>query len=95
MMKRLSLSILVSLALAACTNNADRPAAAPQLSEETLRSATQTLSSDAYEGRAPTTHGEELAVAYISDQFRRAGLRPGNHGGWFQNVPVLCAHGPT
>jgi Zn-dependent M28 family amino/carboxypeptidase len=90
MMKRLSLSLLASLALAACgTSSADRPAAAPQLSEETLKSATQTLSSDAYEGRAPTTHGEELAVAYISDQFRRAGLQPGNHGGWFQNVPMV------
>jgi len=34
------------------------------------------LSSDEYEGRAPGTKGEDLSVSYITDQFRKNGLKP-------------------
>src|SRR5436305_12663987 len=37
----------------------------------------KTLSSDEFEGRGPGTHGEELSVAYITDQFKKFGLKPG------------------
>ncbi len=47
------------------------------------------LSSDAFEGRGPATPGETKAVAYISEQFKKAGLKPGgDHGGWTQAVPL-------
>jgi Zn-dependent M28 family amino/carboxypeptidase len=65
--------------------------ALPAISVETLKSATKTLSSDAFEGRAPTTPGEEKAVAYISERFRAAGLKPGYHGAWFQPVPMTAS----
>jgi len=49
----------------------------------------KTLSSDEYEGRGPGTHGEELAINYIADQFKKAGLEPGNTDGtYFQKVPL-------
>jgi Zn-dependent M28 family amino/carboxypeptidase len=49
----------------------------------------KTLSSDEYEGRGPGTHGEELSVAYITDQFKRIGLKPGNPDGTYvQKVPL-------
>ena len=63
--------------------------AAPQISVETLKTVTETLASDAFQGRAPTTAGEEKTVAYLAEQFARAGLQPGNKGGWFQNVPLV------
>jgi Zn-dependent M28 family amino/carboxypeptidase len=66
-----------------------QPHSAPALSVETLRDVTRTLSSDAYEGRGPTTAGEEKAVAYIQKRFEAAGLKPGNKDGWFQNVPLV------
>ena len=91
-MKPFALPILASLILAAaCTTvpSTERAAAPPQISLGTLKTATQTLSSDAFEGRAPTTRGEELAVPYIAERFRQAGLQPGNHGSWFQNVPMV------
>jgi len=47
------------------------------------------LSSDEFEGRAPGTRGEELSVTYISDEFRKLGLRPGNPDGtYFQRAPL-------
>jgi len=48
----------------------------------------KTLSSDAFEGRGPGTSGEEKSVDYIKAQFERIGLKPGNHGAWFQDVPM-------
>ena len=48
------------------------------------------LSSDEYEGRAPGSPGEVLATAYIEDQFKRVGLKPGNPDGtYFQGVPLV------
>src|SRR3954464_6626699 len=47
------------------------------------------LSSDAFAGRAPGTRGEDSAVAWISDQFRRIGLAPGMPDGYVQTVPLL------
>ena len=41
---------------------------APAISVETLKTVTQTLSLDAYEGRAPTTPGEAKTVAYLVAQ---------------------------
>ncbi|CAN5253235.1 M28 family metallopeptidase [soil metagenome] len=64
-------------------------APAPQISLETLKSVTQTLSSDEFQGRAPTTAGEEKTIALIADRFRRAGLQPGNNGSWYQDVPLV------
>jgi Zn-dependent M28 family amino/carboxypeptidase len=47
------------------------------------------LSSDAYEGRGPGTKGEELTVKYLTEQFQKLGLKPGNPDGTFvQKVPL-------
>jgi Zn-dependent M28 family amino/carboxypeptidase len=48
------------------------------------------LASDEFEGRAPGTKGEDLSVAYIAEQFKKAGLKPGNpDGSYFQKVPLV------
>src|SRR4051812_39973486 len=64
-------------------------APAPHISPETLQRVTRTLSSDEFQGRAPGTVGEERTIAFMSQEFRRAGLQPGNHGSWFQDVPLV------
>src|SRR5438309_10491614 len=47
------------------------------------------LSSDEFEGRGPGTHGEDLSINYIADQFKKIGLEPGNTDGtYFQKVPL-------
>ncbi|MGI8735642.1 MAG: M28 family metallopeptidase [Pyrinomonadaceae bacterium] len=50
---------------------------------------TRTLSADEYEGRGPGTKGEELSVKYLTEQYQRLGLKPGNPDGTFvQKVPL-------
>src|SRR5215472_10977301 len=47
------------------------------------------LASDEFEGRAPGTKGEELSVKYITDEFKKIGLKPGNPDGTYtQGVPL-------
>ena len=52
------------------------------------------LGSDEFEGRAPNSAGETKTVAYIVDQFAKAGLQPGGvmvngKRSWTQPVPLL------
>ena len=50
----------------------------------------KTLASDAFEGRAPGTPGEEKTVAYLVEAFKRLGLQPGNPDGTYvQKVPLV------
>jgi len=47
------------------------------------------LASDEFEGRSPGTKGEDLSVKYITDQFKKVGLKPGNPDGTYtQEVPL-------
>src|SRR6185503_9451487 len=51
---------------------------------------TQVLSSDEYEGRVPRTKGEELTVKYLTEQYPRLVLKPGNpYGTYVQKVPLV------
>ncbi len=62
----------------------------PSIDNPLLLAHTKTLSSDAFEGRAPGTRGEELATTYLADQFKKVGLKPGNADGtYFQKVPLV------
>lgn len=47
------------------------------------------LSSDEFEGRRPATAGEEKTIAYLEQEFRKVGLRPGVAGSFRQPVPFL------
>jgi Zn-dependent M28 family amino/carboxypeptidase len=83
MMPRLILPLSLILA-------ATGASAAPEISIETLKDVTKTLSDDSFEGRAPATPAEEKTIAYISDRFAKAGLKPGGtDGGWYQAVPLV------
>src|SRR5580698_274744 len=50
----------------------------PDIDTDAVLAHTKTLSSDAFEGRAPGSKGEELTVNYLVDQFKKMGLEPGN-----------------
>src|ERR687891_556213 len=51
---------------------------------------TKVMSADEYEGRGPGTKGEELTVKYLTEQYQRIGLKPGNPDGTFvQKVPLV------
>jgi len=80
------------LLLAACASTPAPVAepAFPAIDGQAVIAHARVLSSDEFEGRAPGTRGEELTVSYLVDQFRRAGLAPGNpDGSWVQQVPLV------
>jgi Zn-dependent M28 family amino/carboxypeptidase len=82
------LAVCLAASLGGCVTAPAGPAR-PAISTETLQRVTQTLSSDEYEGRAPGTPGEERTIAFLAREFQRAGLRPGNRGSWYQDVPLV------
>ncbi|MEX0341052.1 MAG: peptidase M28, partial [Erythrobacter sp.] len=85
-MKRFALAACSALLLTACqdlgsvgtgADALDLPDVADgTISEETMKRVTERLSSDEFEGRAPGTVGEEKTVAYLIEEFEKAGLQP-------------------
>src|SRR5262249_11390338 len=60
------------------------------ITPESLRTWLTYLASDDLEGRANFSEGLGLAAAYIADQLKEAGVKPGgDHGSYFQRVEVL------
>jgi hypothetical protein len=60
------------------------------ITPESLRTWLTYLASDDLEGRATFSEGLGLAAAYIADQLKAAGVKPGgDHGSYFQRVEVL------
>lgn len=64
-------------------------AATPDIAVGTLKEVTKTLSSDMFEGRAPTSPGEDKTIGYLAGRFAAMGLQPVNKGSWFQDVPMV------
>jgi Zn-dependent M28 family amino/carboxypeptidase len=84
--------LAATIALGACATAPTSPvmtAAVPDISADTMKEVTRTLSEDSFEGRAPGTPGEEKTLAYLVKKFQAAGLQPGNAGSWFQDVPLV------
>ncbi|WP_431848306.1 M28 family peptidase [Allosphingosinicella sp.] len=88
------MSFGIALMLAACGaadkgESAASASANPVISLDTLRTVTERLSSDEFEGREPGSPGEAKTLAYLVERFQAAGLKPGNEGSWFQDVPLV------
>jgi Zn-dependent M28 family amino/carboxypeptidase len=76
--------------LAACGGPIKRPPPpSTDIDEDLLRSAVRNLSSAEFEGRQPGTAGEDKTVAYLTAQFKKIGLKPGNGDSFLQQVPVV------
>src|SRR5262245_47227535 len=104
-MKRLIFGLALAAGVAGCSPEPKPPATEsappvpvqrvpigqlPSIDAGGLLAHTKVLSSDEYEGRAPGTKGEELTVSYLSEQFKKAGLEPGNTDGTYvQKVPLV------
>jgi Zn-dependent M28 family amino/carboxypeptidase len=83
-------SIMAFLTLATCAKADDLGNALAGLSGENVLNHIKVLASDAFEGRGPGTPGEAKTVAYLTEQFRNLGLKPGNPNGTFvQDVPLV------
>ncbi|TXC74176.1 M28 family peptidase [Sphingorhabdus soli] len=74
---------------AVAANEALPDVTVPDLSLDTMKTLVGELSSDEFEGRMPGTVGEEKTMALLTREFAGAGLKPGNNGQWFQDVPLV------
>jgi len=93
-MRRLAIFIvaahgLMLSAAAASAPNAAVDDAGRAITAEGILGHIKTLASDEYEGRLPGTHGGELTVQYITQQFKKLGLAPGNPDGTYVQAVVL------
>lgn len=59
------------------------------LFSERYKGYVETLSSDAFGGRAPNTPGAEKTKSFIESTFRDIGLKPANNGSYRQAVPLV------
>lgn len=86
-----------SISLAACSTDSGDTSAdldipdveAGNLDESIMVEMTRTLSSDEFEGRAPGTPGGQMTIDYLVEQFKAAGLEPGNGDSYVQDVPLV------
>lgn len=61
----------------------------PEISAEDFRAHVEVLASDEFAGRAPGSVGETRTVAYLVEQLKRLGLKPGNGEAYTQDVPMV------
>jgi Zn-dependent M28 family amino/carboxypeptidase len=94
--QRSMLASTLALLVAACAKDSAATSAvaidtaAQQITADSLLQHIRDLSDDSTEGRAPGTPGEEKAVAYMQNQFKAMGLKPGNPDGtYLQTVELM------
>lgn len=80
---------LAAVALQASISPSAFPAELPTIDADSLRQDTKYLSSDELDGRLPGTAGDDKAVAYMIKRMDQIGLKPGYHGRWTQDVPLV------
>ena len=86
-MNQILVSFLAAGSLASLTATA---ASQSPISPARMSATVKTLASDAFEGRAPGTPGEQKTVEYLIHRFQALGLQPaGDQGGWTQPVPLV------
>jgi Zn-dependent M28 family amino/carboxypeptidase len=82
----LALCLLAGAALAEFPGH---PNTTPAINAADLAARDNAISDDAFEGRGPGTPNGEAAAQWIADEMKRIGLKPGNHGSYFQDVPSV------
>jgi Zn-dependent M28 family amino/carboxypeptidase len=83
---------LVILAFFGCAGTSEEQRLQPALDSiaaQDLANDTEILSSDAFQGRAPASEGEEKTVAFLQEEFQKLGLKPGNGQSFFQEIPMV------
>ncbi|MGD0616795.1 MAG: M28 family peptidase [Bryobacteraceae bacterium] len=79
----LGAALTIAAAAPLTITDAER-AALDQISTRSLKENLSFIASDRLEGRATPSHGLDMAADFIAEQFRRAGLDPAGHNGYFQ-----------
>ena len=87
-------AVLAAMTISACNNEhkTDPSAALAAFSEDSLAHHISVLASDGFMGRKPFTEGEKITIDYLEQQFKTAGLEPGNGESYLQEVPMVSIH---
>src|SRR5665648_390352 len=82
--------LLTGIAIVSCNveNNRINPSLA-SITAEDMKDRISVLASDDFQGRAPSTEGEEKTINYLAEQFKKTGLEPANNGSYFQEVSLM------
>jgi len=87
---RLAVPALLALTLAAtAASYPGHPTTSPDITAADLSARDKAISDDAFEGRGPGTTVGEAASQWIADELKRIGIKPANHGSYFQEVPAV------
>jgi Zn-dependent M28 family amino/carboxypeptidase len=90
--KRISCLLLLSFTVLAAAGSAGRDAglerALASITQDDLKTDIRVLSSDEFEGRGPATRAEEKTVRFLTQEFSRIGLQPGNGASFLQEIPL-------
>ncbi|MEI8606615.1 M28 family metallopeptidase [Pseudoalteromonas sp. B160] len=93
-MKRyFSLTLLATAVLAGCATTSltsdDVSKGYYSINAQQLAEHVKVLASDEFGGRAPSSKGEELTLAYLTEEFKKLGYQPGNGDSFLQEVPLV------
>ncbi|OGU29332.1 MAG: peptidase M28 [Ignavibacteria bacterium GWA2_35_9] len=82
---------LLLLFLFGCSNLPDESfnKAVTSINADDLDKHLTIIASDEFQGRQPSTIGEERTINYLKDEFEKLGLKPGNKDSYFQPVPLV------
>lgn len=82
---------LLLLFLFGCGNNSDESfnKAINSITADDLDKHLSVLASDEFQGRQPSTIGEEKTINCLKEEFEKLGLKPGNGDSYFQQVPLV------
>jgi Zn-dependent M28 family amino/carboxypeptidase len=65
------------------------PTTTPDINAPDIAARDKAIADDVFEGRGPGTKAGEAAADWIAAEMKRIGLKPGNHGSYFQDVPSV------
>ena len=65
------------------------PKTTPDINAADLSIRDKAVADDSFKGRGPGTKVGEMASLWIANEMKRIGLKPGNKGSYFQNVPAV------
>ncbi|NAS30459.1 M20/M25/M40 family metallo-hydrolase [Flavobacteriaceae bacterium R38] len=83
-LRALPLTLIVS-----CNSTNENNTNIKEVDQTTIGKHIEQLASDDFLGRMPFTEGETKTVNYLKEEFKKAGLAPGNGDSYFQEVPMV------
>lgn len=84
--KAIFITLLAAFVAIGCRR---KPASSNPITAAEIKAHIAVLANDSLTGRKPFTTGETKTIRYIAGQFKQMGLAPGNHGSYFQPVPMV------